>query len=51
MIPLQRVRRFAILKDSTEDEQALLADQSSHREVTLFNHLVDEAREMRLRLR
>jgi predicted nucleotidyltransferase component of viral defense system len=42
--------RFAILTNTTEDEQALLADQSSHREVTLFNRLVDETREMRLRL-
>jgi hypothetical protein len=51
MICRQARERFAILTNTTEDEQALLVDQSSHREVTLFNRLVDEAREMRLRLR
>ncbi len=50
MICRQARERFAILTNTTDDEQALLADQSSHREVTLFNRLVDEAREMRLRL-
>jgi hypothetical protein len=32
------------------DEEALLADQTSHREVALFERLTDEAREMRRQL-
>ncbi|MGH8260479.1 MAG: nucleotidyl transferase AbiEii/AbiGii toxin family protein [Steroidobacteraceae bacterium] len=46
----QARERFATLTDLTEDEQALLADQTSHREEALFKTLVVEAREMRQKL-
>ncbi len=42
--------RFASLADLDVDEEALLADQTSHREVPLFARLADDAREMRQRL-
>ena len=36
--------RFDFLADCTEAEQALLADQTAHREHTIFRQLRDEAR-------
>lgn len=43
--------RFASLGHLDTDEETLLADQTSHREVPMFARLADEARDMRQRLR
>ncbi len=43
--------RFASLADLDPDEKALLADQTAHREVGLFERLAEEARAMRCELR
>lgn len=42
--------RFASLADLDLDEEALLADETSHREVSLLERLSEEAREMRSQL-
>jgi predicted nucleotidyltransferase component of viral defense system len=42
--------RFASLAQLEPDEEALLADQTSHREVSLFEQLSEEARAMRCHL-
>ncbi len=42
--------RFASVAQLDADEEVLLADQTSHREVSLFARLADEAREMRMRM-
>jgi predicted nucleotidyltransferase component of viral defense system len=46
----QARERFATLTDLTEDENTLLSDQTSHREVALFEQLATEARRIRKRL-